>query len=493
MSASDSPPSTVLDTSAAGGLIIRGGVLRLVSYGGVVVLSLIPVALLTRYLGVTRFSQYTTVISLVTVVATVTDAGMSSLATREYVVLEAADRDARMRELLGLRVGLTVVGVVLAVVFAALAGYSVALLAGTVMASLATVALVLQHTLSVPLSAELRLGTMALLDFARQALTVVAIVALVVLGAGLFPLLAVTLAVYMLLLPVTAALVRGQISLRMDLRPRRWLSLLSLTVSFSLATAVGAIYAYTAQILTSLVASPHQSGLFAVGFRVFVAAAAVPGLLVGGAFPLLARTARNDRERLAYAMQRIFEVSLILGAATALGIFAGAPFIISVIAGPKYAAAAGALRILGIALSASFMVAGWGFALLSTERYRGLLTVNAAAFLVSASLTLILGPAHGAQGVAAAMLCSETTLALGCLFALVRGRPELRPRLTIVPKVLLAAAPAAVLALALPLPSVWKTIIVLAVYGLLIAATRATPREIIELIPWPGRASVHRR
>lgn len=491
MSVSDSA-SDVLDTPAAGGLIIRGGVLRLASYVGVVVLSLIPVALLTRYLGPARFSQYTTVISLVTVVATVTDAGMSSLATREYVIRDPADRAARMRELLGLRVGLTVVGVMLAVLFAALAGYSVALLAGTVVASMATVALVFQHTLSVPLSAELRLGTMALLDFARQALTVVAIVALVAVGAGLFPLLAVTLAVYMVLLPVTAALVRGRISLRMDLRPHHWVSLLSLTVSFSLATAVGAIYAYTAQILTSLVASPHQSGLFAVGFRVFVVAATVPGLLVGGAFPLLARTARNDRERLAYAMQRIFEVSLILGVATALGILAGASFIVAVIAGPKYAAAVGALRILGVALSASFMVAGWGFALLSTERYRGLLLVNAVAFLVGASLTLILGPEHGAQGVAVAMLCSETTLALGCLCVLVYGRPELRPRVAIVPKVLLAAAPALALALTLPLPSIWKAIAVLAVYGLLIAVTRATPQEIIDLVPRPGRTSASR-
>lgn len=481
------PAPNVLDTTAAGGLIIRGGVLRLLSYGGVVALSLIPVVLLTRYLGVVEFGEYTTVISLVTVVSTVTDAGMSNLATREYAMLEGEQRDGRMRDLLGLRVALTVAGAIAAVAFAAIAGYRAALLGGTVVASLATVALVFQHTLSVPLTAELRLGAMAALDLARQALTVVAVVVLVLLDSGIFPLLAVALLVYLVLLPVTGSLIQGRISTRVQLRPRRWASLLRLTVSFSLATAVGAIYVYTAQILMSLVGSPHQSGLFAAAFRVFVVAATVPGLLVGGALPLLARAARDDRERLAYANQRIFEVSLILGVATALGLLAGAPFVIEVIAGSKFAGASDVLRILGAALSASFLVAGWGFALLSVEHYRWLLGVNAAAFAVSCGLTLWLGDEHGATGAALAMLCGELTLAVGYLIGLSRDHPELGPKLDVLPKVLFAGAPALALAVWLDVSSVALTAIVLAVYAVLIVLTRAIPQEVLELIPRPQR------
>jgi O-antigen/teichoic acid export membrane protein len=486
---SSEPTLSILDTEAAGGLIIRGGALRLAGYAGVVALSLIPVVLLTRYLGPERFGRYTTVISLVTVVATVTDAGMSSLATREYAMLEGVEREARMRDLLGLRMALTVLGLVAAVLFAVIAGYSEGLLAGTVIASVATIALVLQHTLSVPLAAELRLGAIAALDLARQALTVIAMVVLVLAGAGVFPLLAVTLLVYTVLVPVTARLVRGGISMRLELRPRAWMSLLRLTVSFSLATAVGAVYVYTAQILTSVVASQHQSGLFASAFRVFIVSATVPGLLVGGALPLLARSARDDRDRLAYALQRIFEVSLILGVASALGVVAGAPFILSVIAGPQYAAAAGSLRFLGLALAASFLVATWGFALVSTERYRGLLVVNGVAFLVSALLTLALAASHGATGVGVAMLCSEVTIAVGYLIVLIRERPDLRPHLRVAPKVLAAAAPAAAVLLVGGLSSLAQLTIVLAIYTAGIALTRAMPREIIELIPWHRRRS----
>jgi O-antigen/teichoic acid export membrane protein len=475
------PELDVLDTSAAGGLVIRGGALRFGSYVAIAGLSVAPIALLTRHLGEARFSQYTTVISLVTLVTVVTDAGMSTMGTREFAVREGADRDTFIRDLLGLRVALTLLGVLFATAFALLAGYDTALVVGTVLASLATLALVLQHTMSIPLAAELRLGVMSALELARQLLTTIALVVLVLVGAGVLPLLSVTLAVYLLLLPVTASLVRGRISMSIEIRPRRWLSLLSLTVSFSLATAVGAIYVYATQILTSLVTSEHQSGLFAVSFRVCIALAVVPGLLIGGALPLLARAARDDRDRLAYALQRIFEVSLIVGIATALGVFAGAPFIVKVIA-PNFAGAVEVLRTQGTAMIASFLLAGWGYALLSIKRHRALLVVNAVALFVSAGLTLILASADGAEGAAIATLGGESSLAIGYLFVLARDHPELRPRVSSVPRILLAAIPAVALAIWLELPSFWLTLIVLAVYGVLIVLTRAMPQEITEVL-----------
>jgi O-antigen/teichoic acid export membrane protein len=473
----------VLDTPAAGGLFVRGGALRLGGYAAVVALSVLSAALLTRHLGVVRFGQYTTVISLVSLVAVITDVGMSNLGTREYALREGREREELMRDLLGLRMTLTLIGVVVAIAFALAAGYGTSLLLGTLAASLATVALVLQHTLSIPLSAALRLGTLSLLDVARQAMTVIAIVALVLLGAGLLPLLAATLLVNLLLVPLTAALVRDRISLRIELHPRRWLSLLGLTVSFSLATAVGTIYVYTAQILTSLVASPKQSGLFAASFRVFIVAGAVPGLLVSGALPLLARAARDDRKRLVYALSRIFDVSLILGVAAAIALLGGAQFVISVVAGPKYAGATEVLRIQGLALIASFVVAGWSFALISIERYRSILLVNAAALIVSCALTLILASSHGATGAALATIFGEATLAVGSLIALTRGNPEFRPPLAIILKVAIAAVPAAALALAADLPSLVRALLAVALYGLVIVVTRATPKEIVELIP----------
>jgi len=473
----------VLDSTEAGGRIIRGGALRVGTYVLIMALSVLSAALLTRHLGVVRFGQYTTVISLVAVVSTVTDAGMSVIGVREFSVRDGAERDELMRDLLGLRMTLTAVGVLLVGGFALAAGYGTALLVGAVLASLGTIALVAQHTHTIPISAELRLGTLSALELARQVLTVGAIVALVALGAAVLPLLAVVLAVNLVLIPPTAALARHKISLRLAVRPRRWLTLLRLTVSFSLASAVGTLYMFTTQIITSLVAGSHQNGLFAASFRIFIVITVVPGTLAAGALPLLARAARDDRARLTYAMQRIFDASLILGVAAAVGLLGGAQFVIHVVAGPKYAAAGEVLQIQGVALVATFVLAGWAYALLAMKRYKEVLLANLIAFLVSCAATLALARSHGAVGAAVATVCGETVLAVGSLLVLVRGHRELRPKLGIVLKVTLAAAPAVVLALLPGVPSLGRALLALLAYGLVIVLTRAVPEEAIELLP----------
>jgi O-antigen/teichoic acid export membrane protein len=460
---------------------------RFASYVATVGLSVLSAALLTRHLQVVRFGEYTTVLSLVAVVAAVTDAGMSSLGTREFAVREGADREALMHDLLGLRVALTLLGVACAVAFALAADYDTALLLGTLLASLGTVALVVQHTYTIPLSTELRLATLSGLDLARQAITVALIVVLVALDAGVLPLLAVTLVANLALIPPTARLARHAISLRMSVHLRRWRELLRPTLTFSLATAVGTIYVYTAQIITSLVATGHQSGLFAASFRIFIVAGAIPGLLVGSALPLLSRAARDDRPRLSYALERIFEVSLILGVGMAVATLGGAEFVIRVVAGHSFAASAGVLRIQGLALIASFVVAGWSFALLALRRHRSILVANAVAFAVSCALTLALASSHGARGAAVATVCGETALALALLVALVRTDPELRPRREVPAKVLIAATPATLVALVPDVSSLLRALLAVVVYAVVLLLTRAVPAEMLELLPLRAR------
>lgn len=471
---------SALDSAEAGGRVIRGGVMRAASYALIVGMSVGSAAALTRHLGVARFGDYTTVLSLVGVVAAVTDAGMSSVGVREYAVRSGRERALWMRELLGLRIALTSLGVVLIVAFGLAAGYDVALLLGAILAGIATLALVVQHTLTIPIAAALRLGTISTLELLRQALTVGALVALALAGAGVAPLLAVTLLINTLLILPTAVLARGEISLRPSFEPSRWHELLQATVFFSLAAAVGTIYVYTAQILTSLVANAHQSGLFAVSFRIFISAAGVSGLIVGGALPLLARAARDDSARLAYALERIFEVSLIAGVGAALTTLGGARFIIDLVAGHRYAGAVHVLQIQGMAMIGSFLVAAWGYAVISLRLYRGLLIGNVLAFLVSTLATLTLASAHGAIGAAIATVCGESVLAASMLVTLWRARPELIPRWGVVTKVLGAAAPATALALTLPLPSLARTVVALGVYGAVIVLTGALPAELRE-------------
>jgi O-antigen/teichoic acid export membrane protein len=434
-------------------------------------------AVLIRHLGSSDFGRYVTVVSLVTIVGSVTEAGMTNLGVREYATLTER-RDALMRVLLGLRLALTAVGVLFALAFALVAGYGEDLVAGTALAGAGLFFGVLQSTYTVPLSTHLIVGRVSALELAKQVLTVIFIVALVAAGAGLVPLLAVPLPVGLVVAAATAWMVRHRMPLLPAADAREWGRLLRITASFALATAVGTVYIYLAVVVLSLVSTDAETGQFGAAFRVFIVVAAVPGLLITTAFPLLARAARDDRERLRYALQRLFETSLVLGAAFALATVIGAPVAIDVVAGEGFETAVDVLRVQGFAMLASFLLATWGFALISLHLHRELLLANLSALVVSATLVLVLGSAEGARGAAWATLAGESVLAAGYLFGLVRGRRELLPSTRMLPRVAIAAAGGAAVVVA-GLPALPATLAALAVFTVLALALQAVPDELI--------------
>ena len=87
---------------------------------------------------------------------------------------------------------------------------------------------------------------------------------------------------------------------------------------------------------------------FAVSFRVFITITGVPALLGTAALPLLSRAARDDPDRLAYITRRFLDVSLAGGIGVALVLSAGAPFIVSVIAGTQLCVRANGARNSGV-------------------------------------------------------------------------------------------------------------------------------------------------
>jgi O-antigen/teichoic acid export membrane protein len=340
---------------------------------------------------------------------------------------------------------------------------------------------VLQATYTVPLSTHLLVGRVSVLELAKQVLTVIAIVVLVAAGAGLVPLLAVPLPVGLAVAAATAWMVRHRMPLLPGADAREWARLLRLTASFALATAVGTVYIYLAVVVLSLVSTDAETGQFGAAFRVFVVLAAVPGLLVTTAFPLLARAARDDRERLRYALQRLFDTSLVLGAAFALATVIGAPVAIDVVAGDGFETAVDVLRVQGLAMFASFLLATWGFALISLHLHRELLLANLSALVVSATLVLLLGSTEGARGAAWATLAGESVLAAAYLFGLARSRRELVPSTRTLPRVAIATAGSAVVGAA-GLPAVPATLAALAVFTILALMLGAVPDELIDWV-----------
>ncbi len=476
--AARSDPTHILDQPTAGGRVIRGTLLRVTAYGGGVALGVVAAALLTRHLGASDFGRYITVVSVIAVAAGLSDAGLLNVGIREYSVREGAERDRLLRNLFGMRLVVTGLGTLLAIAFSLAADYGSEMVLGTALAGLALLVTTFQQTLAVPLSSELRLGWLSTLDMFRQLATLFAVVVLVLAGADMLGFLAAQVPVALVVLAVTVLLVRHLVSLRPAFAFGEWWRLGRVVFPYAAANAVGVLYGSLAIILLSLVSTTDETGYLGAAFRVFLVLAGIPTLLVTSAFPILARAARDDHARLAYASQRLWDISLIVGTGLALATLVGAPLAIDLVAGPQFEPSTDVLRVLAVALLPSFVFGVWGFALLALARYRGLLIANGVALFASAAITLALAPTHGAFGAAFGTLLGDTCLAVGYAIVLMRGHREFRVSLELLPRVALAVGLAATVVLIPSAPVIVRLTLAVGIYIAALVLLRAIPEEI---------------
>jgi len=489
----DEHAPTVLDTPDAGPAAIRGAGLRVVSYGAGTLLSVGSAALLFRHLGVSDSGRYVTVLSLVTIVAGLTDWGLTTIGLREVSEGSHALRGRFIASLLGLRLILTVLAVAGAVAFALAAGYDARMVAGTAIVGASLVIQNIQSTVAIVLMSDLRLGWVALADFARQAALVVLVIAFVAAGFGLVPFYAASIPAAAAGLGVTLLGLPGDARLRFSFDSVTWRRVLRDTLPFAAATAVSAVYFRVAIILMSLIATAHETGYFGASFRIIEVLVIVPLLVVGAGFPILARAARTDRQRVAYGITRMWEVSVALGTGLFVVLFVGAPFVIRVVAGPKFGPSVGVLRIQSLGLLASFAASAWAYGLLALRMHREVLAVTLAAFVVTTALTAALVGPLGAEGGAIATTVSEAFLAVVIPWVLVRAHAEMRPTSRYVPRILAAGLAAAALRFVPGLPSAALMALAAAVYLGALFALRALPEELIEQLREYRRALRARR
>lgn len=468
----------ILDSEHAGPAAVRGGVLRIAGYVVGVLLTVVSAAFLFRQLGVEDGGRYVLVLSTVTLAAGVTDAGLSSIGVRELSLEKGPGRVELMRTLLGLRIAFTLAGIAGAVIYAALAGLGDRLILGTLIAGFGIMLTNLQSAYATALMADLRLGWVTILDLLRQAATAVLIVVLAVAGAELLPFFAVAPAAAFLALLLTARIVRGNIPLTPSFDRERWVALLRQTLPFALATAVGSLYLRLAILMVDQLSTPRETGLFGVSFRVVEVLIIVPQLTIGAALPIFSRAARDDHERLEYGLGLAGEAMVMLGAAVALALAAGAPIVIDVVAGSGFAEAEDVMRLHGVALLLSFAAAPWGFGLVSLRRHTEMLVCAAVATAVLLVGLFLLVPDHGAIGGAWATIAGEAALALTGAFLVRRAGIPLRmgrlPRITVAAG--LAVAPAVLLP---PLAAVPAALLV---YVGVLLALRAIPAELLEAV-----------
>jgi len=475
MAVSSDPSAGPSDRS---GMAIRGGAIRVVGYAGGVLVSLGSATILVRYLGIASFGRYVTVTSLIGLAGGVTEAGIVVYGIREWGARAEADRRQLMANLLSMRLILSALGIACAVCFGLAVGYRQVLVLGTLVAGAGLLLQVPTDVLSISLQAQLQLGRLSAVELSRRVLALVIIGALALLDAGLLPFFAASTIAGAAALALIAWIVRSSITIRLGFDRQIWRELFAETLPYAIALSIAAIYLYVTVIIMSLIASVHQTGLFATSFRVTQVALTIPGLLLTAVFPLMAR-ARGQQQTQGDMVGKVFTVAVICGVWMSLAIALGAPFIIDAIGGGQARGAVSVLQIQGILLTVSFVSTSSAFNLVSLRRYRQLMIASTCALAFNILLALVLVPALGARGGATADVISEALMAIALTAVLMHAVPQHQIKASVGPPVLLAAVLSATVLL-LPVGSVARVIGATIIYLGVVLLMGAIPDEVID-------------
>ncbi len=405
------PSNDILTSSEAGGRVIRGSAWRAGAGVGGSLVGVVTAALLLRHLGVAESGRYVTVISLLAIAVAVADLGLNVSGSRWLALREPEERRTLIANIFGQRLVVMPLAVLAVVCFAALAGYPGRMVAGTVLAGTGFLLVALANALLLPLTVELRNAGLALLDFLKQAVTLVGVAVLVALGSRLTPFFAVQIAVGLTVAALVPALAGRDAFMRprFDRAEQRMLFKSAFPLAASLA--LGQVYFRLVIVVMSLVSSARQTGYFGGSLRAIEAPVSISILVAGVAVPLLAAAARDDRARLRYAVEGLGRGALIAGVLVILVTVRAAEPLMVAIGGDAFRPAGAVLRIQVGVLMFTALYQVWTAALLALDRQRELILTNLVALAFLGVFAALLVPRYGAQGGAVAAVLGDATLA----------------------------------------------------------------------------------
>jgi O-antigen/teichoic acid export membrane protein len=472
------PAADLLGTTEAGPRALRGGFLRLSAYGGATLLGLISQPLLARHLGRVGYGRYTLAVVIATIATGFADGGVSVVALREYTSLAGNDRENAMANMLGIRTVFNTASIACALAFVLIAGYPATILIATVLAVSGLALQITQMLVAVPLQGELRFGWVATADLLRQFVSTVLIVALVIAGAGLLPLVAVLIPANIAALVLTRITVRGKMPRLPRFQLTVSLPLLRDTVPFAIAIALSVTYYRLGVVLVSLISGTEQLGIFSYSYRIVEVLVGLPSIVIGAAYPILVRASTTDLERFARTTRRIFELAVIVGVWLVVCIELGASFGVEVIGGHAAAPAAAVLRIQGLAVMGTFVAASLSFPLLAVRGYRGIMYANAGGLAATLVAGVVLIPTLGARGAAVGTVAGELALALASGVALFRARRGLGLQWVAIPVSAAAGAISLAAGRLVGINPLVQIVVATVVYAIVLAVLGRFPPEV---------------
>lgn len=408
------------------------------------VVGLLAMAMMARYLGVNGFGEYTTAITFISFFAIIADLGLT-LVTVQMISEPNIDEDKVLGNLLGLRLVSALIIIGAGPLIAIFSPYSTEIKLTIALSSFSFFFTALSQVLIGFFQKRLRMDKVSIADVASRLVMILGLWFSIKSNLGLRGIAAIIsfsgalnfLILYFASLPFTKIKLHFDISAWKVIVNRSWP--LALTIVFNL------IYLKTDTLLLSIMPRPSQMGiiaevgLYGAAYKVIDVLITFPFIFAGIILPILtSRFVSKDLPGFFSALQRSFDIMVILAFPIIVGTYFVAEKVITLVAGPQFSQAGSILRILIIAAAIIFPGTMFSHAIIAVGKQKKIIFSYFFVAISSVIGYFIFIPRFSYFGAAWVTIYSEACIA-GLMFFLVWKYTKFMPKLNIALKALVAS------------------------------------------------------
>lgn len=439
---------------------------------------LATIMVLTRHLGPQEFGYYRTVLTYAAFASVLADCGIYMVTLRE-MSRPGADAAHIAGTAIPLRLTSSISVLLLACAVAWAFPYDRIVKWGVLIGAAVYTCMQASELLVAVFQSVLKQGRNAVSEGGGALVTLACVWVLAAAHRGTLAMLAGTLGGSLFALAVSWRLARRLVPFRLHWAVGEWRQFLLLGLPIAGSQILTMAILRGDSLILSLFQPAAAVGLYGVATKIFELAASLAFMFGGLMMPSLTSAFANDRASFSRVLGHTVDTAAIYGIGAVVALSPFAPQVLSVIAGPDFAAGAPALVIISFAIGLSALSHVLRFALVAYERPRLILQADAAACVLGFLAYFTLIPHFSLLGAAAGTVLAEGCSLLGMLRGLRRAGMALPS-----PVNLLKAIGAGLIALALIRACNrldWPLALCLggACYLVLLSLTRAIPPEVI--------------
>jgi O-antigen/teichoic acid export membrane protein len=414
--------------------------------------SLVLVASLTRYLGVSGFGSYTTIFAYTAFLAVLADFGFFNVLVRE-IATKQREQEKVLSNIFSVRIlfALAVYAVGLIIAFF-IGSYSIEIKYGIAIITIAQFWLTLNSTLVGVFQAHLRMDKAVITDVLGRIVTLIFVLLAISAKLSLLAIISAYIIGNLINLVLSVAIASQYIKLRLSWDYSYWRYLAKITVPMGLLTIVGWVYFHADMVILSLLRDEYEVGIYGASYKIMEILLALPAIFTGAIFPIFSRYFVEKNKRLSSIFQQSFNFLVIACIPLAIIIFMLAKPIISFIAGGQFIAASApgllfwgqpatavlTLQILVFALVLSFISHLFRMAVIAIGEQGKLAISTVVLMVINIVLNLVFVPRYSYLAAATITVLGEFLILLFPIMIIAKSGIRL-PSLTLFPKILLSS------------------------------------------------------